>query len=77
MKIDTERFRVAVERKFQPPVDLLLDPSLLATERSLGRVQDSQLLESQTQATLGEAPSQVPVESIYIPETIAKELAPN
>jgi len=77
MKIDTERSRVAVERKFQPPVDILLDPSLLATERSLGRVQDSRLLESQTQATLGEAPNQVPVESIYIPEAIGKQLATN
>lgn len=77
MEIDTERLRVAVERKFQPPVDILLDPSLLATERSFGRIQDSRLFESQTQTTLGGAPNQSLVESIRIPEAIEELFATN
>jgi hypothetical protein len=77
METDAERLRVAIERKFQPPIDLLLDPSLLATERSLGRVRDSELFESQTQTTLGGAPTQSLVESVRIPGAIGKLLATN
>lgn len=77
MGTDTERLRVTVERKFQPPVSLLLDPSLLATERSFRRLQNSQLFESQTQATLGGTPDQAPVEDIRVPRAIGELLATN
>lgn len=77
MGIDTERLRVSVERKFQPPVNILLDPSLLATERSFGRLQESQLFKSQTQTTLGGTPNQVPVENIRVPKAIRELLGTN
>lgn len=77
MVIDTERHRVTVERKFQPPVNLLLDPSLLATERSFKRLQDSQLFKSQTQSTLGDTPDRAPVENIRVPRAIGELLATN
>lgn len=77
MGIETDRLRVAIERKFQPPVDLLLDPSLLATERSFRRLQNSQLFESQAQATLGGTPDQPPVERIRVPGAIGELLATN
>lgn len=75
MGIDTDRLRVTIERKFQPPVNLLLDPSLLATERSFRRLQDSQLFESRTQATLGGTPDQTPVEDIQVPRAIGELLS--
>jgi len=77
MGIDTERLRVTVERKFQPPVNILLDPSLLATERSFRQIQDSQIFKSQTQATLGGTPNQTPVENVRVPRAIEELLATN
>ena len=71
---DAERLRVAVERKLQPPVELLLGPSLLATERSFEQLQQSQLFESQRQATLGGSPAQAHVGNVHVPATMAELL---
>jgi len=77
MSIDTERLRVIVERKFQPPVNILLDPSLLVTERSFRQIQDSQIFKSQTQATLSGTPNQTPIENVRVPRAIEELLATN
>lgn len=74
MSLDPERLRVTVERKFQPPVNILLDPSLLAPKRCFRRLQDSQLFESRTQATFDGTLNQAPVEDIQVPGIITKLL---
>lgn len=63
----TDRVRTELERKFQSPIDVMLDPSLLAANTSLERLQRSGVFESQKQATLTQQPSQPRLGDLYIP----------
>jgi hypothetical protein len=75
MRVNPDRLRVAIERIFEPPVDLLLDPSLMTTARSFEQLLQSQLFESQRQATLGASPIQVQVGNVHVPATFGKSLS--
>lgn len=72
MSADLDVLRSELEGKLDPPVDVMLDPSLLIAEKSRGRLSDSPLFEAKTQATLGQAPAQPRVDSLYVPESFRK-----
>ena len=57
MNAGNDQLRTELDRKFEPPIDVLLDPSLLVADRTLDRLDDSTIFESQTQATLGRTPT--------------------
>lgn len=75
MSTDNDQLRTELDRKFQPPIDVLLDPSLLVAGRSLGRLSDSTVFASQTQATLGRTPTEPRLGDLYVPETFHKLLS--
>jgi hypothetical protein len=72
MSADLESLRSELEGKFDPPVDVMLDPSLLVAESSRNRLSDSPLFEAKTQATLGQTPAQPRVDSLYVPQSFRK-----
>ncbi|MCU4799746.1 hypothetical protein OB920_05120 [Halobacteria archaeon HArc-gm2] len=67
MSAGNDQLRNELERKFEPPIDVLLDPSLLVASRSLDRLTDSNVFSSQTQATLGGTPTQPRLGELYVP----------
>mgnify|MGYP000495353965 CR=1 FL=1 len=67
MSRGNEQLRKELEARFQPPIDVLLDPSLLTARTSLGRLDDSVLFKSQKQATLGQTPSVPTLGEIHVP----------
>jgi hypothetical protein len=67
MSADLDALRSELEGKLDPPVDVMLDPSLLVADASRERLSDSPLFEAKTQATLGQAPAQPRVDSLYVP----------
>lgn len=69
MPDDLANLRSEIGGKFEPPVDVMLDPSLLVAETSRKRLADSALFESQTQATLGQTPGQPRVAGLYVPSS--------
>jgi len=69
MTTEDDNIRTELDRKFQPSIDVLLDPSLLVAERSLERLADSTIFESQTQATLGRRPTEPRLGDLYVPAT--------
>ena len=72
MSASNDRLRTELERKFQPPIDVLLDPSLLVADRTLERLADSPVFASQTQATLGRTPTEPRLGDLYVPATFHK-----
>ena len=75
MTADNDQLRTKLERKFQPPVDVLMDPSLLVSSRSLERLTDSAIFSSQTQATLGRNPTQPRLGDLCVPATFYELVA--
>ncbi|WP_277543563.1 hypothetical protein [Haloarcula laminariae] len=67
MSAGNDQIRTELERKFEPPIDVMLDPSLLVASRSLSRLSDSNVFTSQTQATLGGTPTQPRLGELYVP----------
>lgn len=59
--------RTELDEKLQPPIDVMLDPSLLASGTSLDRLETSTVLEAQTQATLDFSPTTPRVGNLYVP----------
>ncbi|MDS0473491.1 hypothetical protein [Natrinema sp. 1APR25-10V2] len=72
MSVGNDQLRTELDRKFQPPIDVLLDPSLLVANRALGRLADSTVFASQTQATLGRTPTEPRLGDLYVPATFLK-----
>ncbi|WP_246989792.1 hypothetical protein [Halorientalis marina] len=67
MSAGNDLLRNELARKFEPPIDVLLDPSLLVASRSIDRLTDSNVFSSQTQATLGGTPTQPRLGELYVP----------
>ncbi|WP_435180444.1 hypothetical protein [Halorussus sp. AFM4] len=76
MSAGNDQLRTELDRKFQPPIDVLLDPSLLVANRALRRLADSPVFASQTQATLGRTPTEPRLGGLYVPATF-RELISN
>ncbi|WP_058828746.1 hypothetical protein [Haloferax sp. Q22] len=76
MSAGNDQLRREVNGKFRPPLDVLIDPSLLVASSSLERLTDSKVFESQTQATLGEMPTKPRIRSLCVPATF-RELLEN
>ncbi|WP_323173207.1 hypothetical protein [Natrialba sp. PRR66] len=72
MNASNDQLRTELDRKFQPPIDVLLDPSLLVADRALRRLADSPVFASQTQATLGRMPTEPRLGDLYVPVTFHK-----
>lgn len=68
------RIRTELERKFEAPVDIMVDPSLLVARKSFDRLSDSTVLDSQTQATLGRIPTEPRIGGLYVPATFCELL---
>jgi hypothetical protein len=64
--------RANLVERFQPPIDVLLDPSLLVSSSSLTRLSNSNVFESQTQATLGSRPTKPRVGNLFVPSTFRR-----
>ncbi len=75
MSAGNDQLRTELDRKFQPPIDVLLDPSLLVANRSLERLTDSTIFASQTQATLGRTPTEPRLGDVYVPATFHELLS--
>jgi len=69
MSDGNSNLRSELDRKFQPPLDVLLDPSLFVSKYSLKRLDDSPIFTSQTQATLGRTPTKPRLGDLYVPAT--------
>jgi len=69
MSSGNSQLRTELDRKFEPPIDVLLDPSLLVSNRSLERLADSTVFASQTQATLGRTPTKPRLGDLFVPAT--------
>lgn len=67
MASDLDVLRSEMEGTFNPPIDVMLDPSLLVAATTRTRLADSSLFNAQTQATLGQNPSQPRVDGLHIP----------
>ncbi|WP_158853988.1 hypothetical protein [Halorhabdus sp. CUG00001] len=67
MSAGNDQLRTELSRKFQPPIDVLLDPSLLVAKRSFERLADSTVFESQRQATLGRTITEPRLGDLYVP----------
>ncbi|WP_158056528.1 hypothetical protein [Halorussus halophilus] len=72
MRNGNDQLRTELDRKFQPPIDTLLDPSLLVANRSLERLVNSGIFTSQTQATLGPTPTKPRLGDLFVPATFHK-----
>ncbi|MFC6953488.1 hypothetical protein [Halorubellus litoreus] len=64
-----DQLRKDLNGKLQPPIDVLIDPSLLTASRSLNRLTKSTVFASQTQATLGRTPTEPRLGDLHIPTT--------
>ena len=69
MPTDLDVLASELEGKLQPPVDVMLDPSLLVASASLDRMANSELFDAQAQATLGQSPTKPRVGGIHVPGT--------
>lgn len=67
MPTDLDVLASELEGRLQPPVDVMLDPSLLVASASLKRVADSDLFDAQAQATLGQTLTEPQVDDIHVP----------
>ncbi len=67
MPTDLDVLSSELEGKLRPPVDVMLDPSLLVANASLERVTNSDLFDAQAQATLGQSLTQPRVGDIHVP----------
>lgn len=73
MAAENDSIRSEISGKFQPPVEILLDPSLLVADVLLTRLADSAVFTSQTQATLGQ-PTTPHIGNLRVPATFHKAL---
>ncbi|MFW5949847.1 MAG: hypothetical protein ACOCR6_00640 [archaeon] len=71
----TDQLRTELDRKFKPPIDVLLDPSLLVSDRVLDRLADSPVFAAQVQATLGGIPTEPALGDLYVPATFHELLS--
>jgi hypothetical protein len=69
-----ENIRGELSTLFDPPTDLMLDPSMLVAASTLERLADSQLFEAHTQATLFQSAGDTHVCDVYVPETFHRLL---
>jgi len=67
-----DEIRTRIDRTFESPLDVMLDPSLLVSERALRRIRDSDTLEAQTQATLNRIPSAPSTGELCVPATFVE-----
>lgn len=74
MSAGNDHLRRELDAKFRPPLDVLLDPSLLVARSSLERLTGSKIFESQTQATLGEMPTKPRIGDLCVPATFRELL---
>lgn len=74
MSTEINQVRSELEGKLEPPVDVMLDPSLLVAATTRERLADSTLFEAQTQATLDRMPTQPRVGSLYVPASFRQLL---
>jgi len=63
------RLRTELDWKFQPPIDVLVDSSLLVPDRVLERLANSPIFASQAQATLSGTPTEPRLGNLYAPTT--------
>lgn len=75
MSTGNDQLRAELDRKFQPPIDVLLDPSLLVAGRPLERLANSTVFASQVQATLGRTPTEPRLGDLYVPATFRELLS--
>ena len=69
-----EDIRGELSTLFDPPTDLMLDPSMLVAASTLERLADSQLFEAHTQATLFQSAGDTHVGEVYVPESFHRLL---
>lgn len=67
MATDLDRLRSEIRGKLEPPVDVMIDSSLVVSSASLERLMDSAIFEAQTQATLDETLRQPRIGSLFMP----------
>lgn len=67
MATEIDHLRSELEGEGRPPVEVMLDPSLLVSVNAFARLKDSILFEAQNQATLGGTPTRPRVNDIYVP----------
>lgn len=75
MSGSNDQLRTELNRKFEPPIDVLLNPSLLVADRTLEKLTDSSVFASQTQATLGRTPTEPRLGDLYVPATFHELVA--
>jgi hypothetical protein len=75
MSTGNDHLRTALNRKFQSPIDVLLDPSLLVADRTLKQLADSKVFASQTQATLGGTPTKPRLGDLYVPAAFRETIS--
>ena len=63
------QIRSALEASLQPPVEVMLDPSLLIASKTCERLADSTLFDAQTQATLVNTPTKPRIGTLHVPAT--------
>lgn len=69
-----EDIRGELSTHFDPPTDVMLDPSLLVAANTLDRLGDSRLFEAHTQATLFQSSGETHVGEVFIPATFHRLL---
>jgi hypothetical protein len=75
MSTGNDQLRTELEQKFQPPIDVLIDPSLLVASRTLEQLADSKVFASQTQATLGRTPTKPRLGDLYVPAAFRETIS--
>jgi len=66
---NNDRLRTELDRKLQPPVDVLVNLSLLVADRVLEWLANSPIFASQMQTTLSGMPTEPRLENLYAPAT--------
>lgn len=74
MATPLEDIRGELSTRFDPPVDVILDASLLVAANTLNRLADSRLFEAHTQATLFQSSGETHVGEVFIPATFHRLL---
>lgn len=71
----SQQLRTGIDSVFEPPIDVLLDPSLLVASTSLERLAGSPVFASQKQATLSRTPTEPRLGDLYVPVTFHELLS--
>lgn len=68
----SDLLRSELRESLRPPIDVMLDPSLLASEYTLDRLANSTVVRAQTQTTLDSFPSKPKVGALYVPASFRR-----